>query len=128
MTGASGNFRRSPDSEMVRISADGTHCFEEGRTTVQRNKCLHIHAIDGYETFQIGENTIGVRPIWYDAKRNPPAPMQDVLLCIAGEVIMGWNESTQPEEEPSYCSWYPWPEGYINGEGVTYWMPLPKPP
>jgi ribosomal protein L37AE/L43A len=66
--------------------------------------------------------------LWLDAKKIPAPPMETVLLCVSGKVIPGWNESTQPEEDPSYCSWETWPESHISGEGVTHWMHLPKPP
>jgi hypothetical protein len=41
---------------------------------------------------------------WIDVKNCPPPPMQDVLLAYAGGTVIGWNESTQPEEDPSYCT------------------------
>jgi len=61
---------------------------------------------------------------WISVKDRPPPPMQTVILCIGGIVIPGWNESTQPEEDPSYCTW----EGQFGIEDVTHWMPLPEPP
>jgi hypothetical protein len=65
---------------------------------------------------------------WISVEDGAPPAMDTVLLCVHGEVIVGWNESTQPEEEPSYCSWEPWPESFISGEGVTHWMALPEAP
>ena len=64
---------------------------------------------------------------WLDHYHSPP-PMQNILLSVGGKVISGWNESVQPEEEPSYCSYEPWPEPYVSGEGVTHWRHMPKPP
>ncbi len=101
---------------------------ELNKRCVRPATCLHIHAIDGYETYKMDESTIGVRPIWIDVKKSPPPPMRTVLLCVKGEVVVGWNESVQPEEDPSYCSWECWPEDSEGSDGVTHWMPLPKPP
>jgi hypothetical protein len=62
---------------------------------------------------------------WISVEDRHAPPMRTVLLYINDKVLPGWNESTQPEEEPSYCTW----EGEVFGaEGVTHWMPLPKPP
>lgn len=100
-------------------------CTAEARPN---DECMCFHTIDGFETFVANENTMGVRPIWFDAKKTPAPPMETVLLCVDGKVLPGWNESVQPEEGPSYCSWEHWPESLIGGEGVTHWMPLPLPP
>ncbi len=62
---------------------------------------------------------------WISVKDRPSPPMQTVNLCINGKVLPGWNESVQPEEDPSYCTWEG--EGF-GAEGVTHWMPLPEPP
>lgn len=65
---------------------------------------------------------------WISTKIRPAPPMETVQLCVDGKVIVGWNESIQPEEDPSYCSWEGWPESCISGEGVTHWAPLLKAP
>lgn len=65
---------------------------------------------------------------WISVKEKDSPPMHDVLICVGGDVIMGWNESTEPEEDAAYCSCQRWPDDYISGEGVTHWMPLPKSP
>lgn len=65
---------------------------------------------------------------WIDVKKKAPPAMETVLLCVGGKVIVGWNETLYPEEDICYCSWESWPEPYLDGEGVTHWMPLPKPP
>lgn len=90
-------------------------------------RCLSIHAIDGYEAYKIDDNTIGVRPIWYDVEKFPPPSMIDLLLCVEGKVILGWNESVQTNEEPSFCCWHEWPDQFLYGDGVSHWMHLPKP-
>lgn len=64
---------------------------------------------------------------WISIKESDAPPMKTVILCVLGEVIVGWNESVDPDEDPSYCSWQRWPGG-ISGDGVEYWMPLPAPP
>lgn len=89
--------------------------------------CSCVHALDGFETYKVDESTIGIRPIWFDAIKNPPPAMKDVLLVYEGRVITGWNESTQSEEDPSYCS-CEINDCFIGTEGVTHWMPIPKPP
>jgi hypothetical protein len=60
---------------------------------------------------------------WIDAKIMPAPPMQTVLLCVNGDVMLGWNESVHPGEDPAYCSWE-----LSFDEDVTHWLPLPKPP
>ena len=62
---------------------------------------------------------------WISVDELVPPAMQTVLLCINGKVLPGWNESVQPEEDPSYCTWEGDPFG---AEGVTHWMQLPSPP
>ena len=69
---------------------------------------------------------------WISVKERHAPPMETVLLCVGNTVFAGWNESVQPNEEPSYCKYN---EGDDNGvgvcfgiEGVTHWMPLPSPP
>lgn len=65
---------------------------------------------------------------WISVEDRPPPPMQTVILCYEGRSIVGWNESVQPEEDPSYCTWERCPWDLLGSEGVTHWMPLPKPP
>jgi len=72
--------------------------------------------------------TLILRGQWISVKDGPPPPMETVLLCVDENVIVDWNESTQANEDPSYCSWESWPEAFISGEGVTHWMALPEPP
>jgi hypothetical protein len=56
--------------------------------------------------------------------------METVLVCMDGKTIIGWNESVQPEEDASYCTWRGDFDGkvIVHGEEITHWMPLPKPP
>lgn len=65
---------------------------------------------------------------WISVKEQPAPPFETVHLCVDGKVIVGWNESCQPEEDPAYCSWEQWPETFISGEGVSHWAPLLKAP
>lgn len=65
---------------------------------------------------------------WISVADEDAPAFKTVQLCVDGKVIVGWNESCQPEEIASYCSWEHWPESYISGEGVTHWAPLLKPP
>lgn len=59
------------------------------------------------------------------SKEDAPPPMHDVLLYADGKILKGWNESVQPEEDPSYCSCE---DGLLTPEEVTHWMKLPKAP
>lgn len=65
---------------------------------------------------------------WINVKQKVPPAMETVILCVDGEVIVGWNETLDREEDVSYCTWETWPESQLTGDGVTHWMPLPKPP
>jgi hypothetical protein len=48
--------------------------------------------------------------------------MKDVLFSAGTYVFSGWNESVQPEEDPSYCS-----REDFDSDEITHWMPYPKP-
>lgn len=65
---------------------------------------------------------------WIDAVKTPPPAMQDVLLYADGEILLGWNESVQPEEDPSYCVALRDSRSCMSLENVTHWMQLPKKP
>jgi len=54
--------------------------------------------------------------------------MTTVILCVGEHVMVGWNESVQPEEDPSYASWEYFPSNYPEEVSVTHWMPLPQHP
>jgi hypothetical protein len=60
---------------------------------------------------------------WISVKEKDSPPMRDVLLFVNGDIGVGWNESVQPEEIASYCSYQA-----IDSDEVTHWMPLPKTP
>lgn len=66
--------------------------------------------------------------LWISVKDKHAPMMETVLLAVDGKVIVGWNETTCPEEDSAYCSWERWPETCCAGENVTHWMPLPKAP
>lgn len=91
-------------------------------------KYLFAEALEGFEIYRKDNDTIGVRPVWYDAEKNPPPPFQDVHLLVDGRVIIGWNESTGEREDPSYCCYGAWPGAFLSGERVTHWAPLLEPP
>jgi len=42
MSAASANFRRSPDCEMIRISGDGTTCYQEVKMTTPQNELYKL--------------------------------------------------------------------------------------
>lgn len=98
--------------------------WEKIEKDITSSKCLCIHALDGYETYKIDEHTIGVRPIWFDAKKNPPDENEHVLVYDTTEgICRGYL---------SYGSWQHFPLGSFAGDGclfsVTHWMQLPKAP
>ena len=59
MSGASSNSRRSPDTEMVRISSDSSSCFKEVKMNSEKNwhKTLNNQIIDLnlFESFWVEE-------------------------------------------------------------------------
>jgi hypothetical protein len=93
-----------------------------------QGKCLCIHALDGFETYKIDIDTIGVRPIWYEVDQRRPPSMRDILLYAEGEIHVGWDEAVQPEEEPSFCISLRDSRSCMILEGVTHWTLLPKKP
>jgi hypothetical protein len=92
------------------------------------NKRLSIHAIDGYETYMVDDYTIGVRHIWFDAIKQPPIACVDVLLYADDRIVVGWNESTQPEEDPVYCVSLAYSRSATRLDDVTHWMHIPMKP
>ena len=107
--------------------------------------CSHWHAIDGYETYLVDANTIGVRPIWCDVKYRLPELMEN--LPHSRDVLAYWishgrsNEMGFPNtyaEGESYLSidrlvlWSDTQEITFRCDRfygkVTHWMELPKPP
>lgn len=97
-------------------------------TPVSPQKCLCISALDGYETFMINENTIGVRPFWKDAKTIPPR--KDIPILVV----------TEFDEMPNVVRWleegtYGDPGFYeandeyeTKQEAILYWMAAPEVP
>ena len=65
---------------------------------------------------------------WIPIKERHAPPMKTVILYARGKVMVGWNESIQPEEVPVYVSWETFPESEEDDELVTHWMPLPEKP
>jgi len=59
---------------------------------------------------------------WICVKDQVPPAMKDVLLLAGNLVVKGWNESVQPEEDPSYCSYQD-----FDSDEITHWMPYPQP-
>ena len=68
---------------------------------------------------------------WISVKEKPSPPMKDVLLLIRSRpygfaeprIVQGWNESTEPQEDPAYCSYCG-----IDSDDVTHWAYMPKTP
>ncbi len=80
--------------------------------------------MEGYETFAIDENTIGVRTKWISIKEKLPQDHENVLVFDKTEgVCRGYTY---------LGSWSHWPLGSFAGDGclfdVTHWAILPLPP
>lgn len=58
---------------------------------------------------------------WIKIKDKAPPFMRDVVFYADGDTCLGWNETTEPGEDPSYYT----REGL---ENITHWMPIPEPP
>lgn len=100
--------------------------------------CPVFHGSDGYETYVIDENTMGVRPIWFSVK-DQPAPKDKPFLAevLLGNHFLGkddrtrdirccvWNEFSERFTEHCDCSGY---DHEIESIEILNWMPLPKPP
>jgi len=110
-----------------------------------KEKCMCIHALDGYETYAIDDDKIGIRPIWYDVKNRLPElknnqPYSDDVLvfCIShGEPNEMGFPNTYPKGE-TYLSidrlvlWSDTQKISFRCDRfygkVLHWMELPKPP
>ncbi len=90
--------------------------------SISPSNCLHIHALDGFETYAIDENTIGVRPIWFSVKDKLPEEGVKVLSFSKFE----------KDIKVDYIIYAPeplWACRLLSDEiEVTHWMHLPKPP
>jgi hypothetical protein len=98
------------------------------RVPVEPKNYLCIDALDGYETYKIDENTIGVRPKWIEARKKTPRKDIPILIltefCEMPDVVIWLEDGTygQPgffESNNEY---------EIKEEDITYWMPAPEPP
>ncbi len=67
---------------------------------------------------------------WISIKDRRPPSMITVLLAISRnnnkDVICGWDESTHPEEDPSFCPCESWID--MSDIEITHWQLLPEPP
>lgn len=95
---------------------------------LQPQKCLCIHALDGYETYKVDDNTIDVRPFWYESKVKPPR--KDIPILVVKEFsempdVVRWLEDGTYGESGFFESN---DEYDIKEEDILYWMPLPQPP
>lgn len=86
---------------------------------VQLQKCECFHCLDGYETYKIDENTIGVRPFWISVKdRLPSENIRVIVLCKDNHIEI--EKITYPKDHNLWSC--------ISKEEITHWMPLPQPP
>jgi hypothetical protein len=91
-------------------------------------KCLCIHALDGYETYKIDDHTIGVRPFWYDAKKVPPRKDIPILVvtefCEMPDVVRWLEQGTY-----GYPGFFESNDEYGTKEKeILFWMPAPELP
>ncbi len=95
---------------------------------VEPHKCLSIIGIEGYETYKIDDNTIGVRPKWIDSKIIPAR--KDISIIIISRFykepdVVRWDEYCSRGETTIFqnnC-------GYnTKEEDILYWMPFPSLP
>ncbi len=86
---------------------------------------FYISGSDGYETYPIDNNHIGIRPKWISVLdiKNLPESLEDVLFTDGKEVFKGFRIESFDKE---YNDWHSVTEFVI--QKVTHWMPLPKPP
>ncbi len=97
-------------------------------TPVDPQKPLSIQGIDGYETYKIDENTIGVRPKWIEA-RNQPA-RKDIPILVLTEFsempdVVIWIEDGTYGQPGFFESNN---EYETKEQDITYWMPAPEIP
>lgn len=91
-----------------------------------------IQGIDGYETYKIDENTIGVRPKWISVLEKLPDCKKVLAISISKPQTFynmrhdGWFRDT------IYACWMNGSEFIIESHGpslpATHWMPLPDKP
>lgn len=90
--------------------------------SVQPEQPLSFCADEGYETYKIDDNTIGVRPVWIKMSDRLPAYNQEILAW--GPLLRSPYHMTFRKEFYNL-----WVEVIIGSmENITHWMPLPKPP
>lgn len=94
------------------------------------SKCLCIHALDGYETYKIDNNTIGVRLIWFDVKHNLPkkAGVYWVAYELCGRLKSHyclWEEKSRKYQGNKW-GWRS--REAVRRENIKFWMEIPKPP
>ncbi len=114
---------------------------------VSPSKCLCIHALDGYETYKIDDNTIGVRPIWISVNdKEVPKTGKFLFSYHCGIGLVSWgqayttvNGNSERTHEIYFLILWPQDISENNGEPMqwndekmkemdVYWMPLPEMP
>lgn len=94
---------------------------------VEPQKCLCIHALDGFETYKIDENTIGVRAIWYDARTNPPKKKGRYLIMTTFINPCKSLDCIVREDVPFVSNYLP-EKGWLSKcdeHVITHWMEIP---
>jgi len=98
--------------------------IEMSGTLPQPEKCTCIHALDGYETYKIDDNTIGVRPLWIRVEQRLPEDGKDVLVSEKYRSLKTVKIGHRlGGSDPIWVDDHGYPM-----DKVTHWMPLPKPP
>ncbi len=110
------------DKVLHSIECDCQECLNkwvEVEKGISSPKCLCIHALDGYETYKIDDNTIGVRPIWFHFLKDD-ARFENHCSYLVSDgtfVTTAWFDG----DEFVGC------ESDLIGE-IKFWMPFPNRP
>lgn len=86
---------------------------------------LNIKGLDGYETFAIDGNTIGVRPKWIKCSDRLPKHQQDIIFFVKDRERSFAGVFVASNKNPFHESLDGW--NFIDEE-IIYWMPLPELP
>ena len=95
-------------------------------------KFITIKGMDGYETYKIDDNTMGVRPVWISVKDKLPENNKVLAIFKSEKNVIynmrhdGWFRNT------IYSCRMRDNQFIIESHGpilpATHWMPLPNPP
>lgn len=109
---------------------DEKNCFSLRREEIiYPDKPITFKGGKGYETYKIDDFTIGVRPKWIKVKIFTDTEIDDESNIPCEPIIVTNGDWVQYIEEHGWDNGeYYFHDGTGQLEGVTHWMPLPKPP